>query len=234
VGIKPEALPRIFDPFYTTKRPGGGTGLGLSICMSIVREHGGTIEAEVLPAGGSAFTVFLPIPGEPVPPISPEGTAALSAEAGPGSSDLLKGRSVLVLDDEESLRMLLAEGLTPHGLQVDCAATLEEALAFVAGHSYDLLLCDLNLSGNGGHASGKAAAGRILAAAGKRKPALVYMTGDLVETDQSAGAIGYTRHLQKPFRISEVLALLKETLMSAPVGALPSGALESVSRRPKA
>src|SRR5437773_2212885 len=61
VGIRPEALPRIFDPFYTTKRPGGGTGLGLSICMSIIREHGGSIEAETLPAGGSAFTIYLPI-----------------------------------------------------------------------------------------------------------------------------------------------------------------------------
>jgi two-component system NtrC family sensor kinase len=61
VGIRPEALPRIFDPFYTTKRPGGGTGLGLSICMSIIREHGGNIEAGSLPAGGSAFTVYLPI-----------------------------------------------------------------------------------------------------------------------------------------------------------------------------
>ena len=61
VGIRPEALPRIFDPFYTTKRPGGGTGLGLSICMSIIREHGGNIEAETLPAGGTAFTVTLPI-----------------------------------------------------------------------------------------------------------------------------------------------------------------------------
>src|SRR5437660_6320575 len=61
VGIRPESLPRIFDPFYTTKRPGGGTGLGLSICMSIIREHGGNIEAETLPAGGSAFTIYLPI-----------------------------------------------------------------------------------------------------------------------------------------------------------------------------
>ena len=60
VGIRPEALPRLFDPFYTTKRPGGGTGLGLSICLSIIKEHGGTIEAEALPAGGSAFTVYLP------------------------------------------------------------------------------------------------------------------------------------------------------------------------------
>src|SRR5215831_10843990 len=61
VGIKPEALPKLFDPFFTTKRPGGGTGLGLSICMSIVREHGGNIEASSLPAGGAAFTVSLPI-----------------------------------------------------------------------------------------------------------------------------------------------------------------------------
>src|ERR1700704_6124204 len=60
VGIRSEALPRIFDPFYTTKRPGGGTGLGLSICMSIIREHGGNIEAKALPAGGSAFTIYLP------------------------------------------------------------------------------------------------------------------------------------------------------------------------------
>lgn len=61
VGIRPESAARLFDPFYTTKRPGGGTGLGLSICLSIVREHGGNIEAEALPAGGSAFTVYLPL-----------------------------------------------------------------------------------------------------------------------------------------------------------------------------
>src|SRR6201998_4465538 len=61
VGGAQEALPKLFDPFYTTKRPGGGTGLGLSICMSIVREHGGSIDVETLPAGGSAFTVYLPV-----------------------------------------------------------------------------------------------------------------------------------------------------------------------------
>src|SRR5467141_1990601 len=72
VGIRPEALPRIFDPFYTTKRPGGGTGLGLSICMSIIREHGGNIEAETLPAGGSAFTIYLPVAsGDPLGSTAP-------------------------------------------------------------------------------------------------------------------------------------------------------------------
>src|SRR5262249_46028835 len=63
-GIAPDIVAKIFDPFYTTKRPGGGTGLGLSICVTILREHGGTIEAQSLPAGGSAFTVTLPVAGQ--------------------------------------------------------------------------------------------------------------------------------------------------------------------------
>jgi PAS domain S-box-containing protein len=59
-GIAPEILPNIFDPFYTTKRPGRGTGLGLSICKAILREHGGNIEASSGPGGGAVFTVTLP------------------------------------------------------------------------------------------------------------------------------------------------------------------------------
>jgi signal transduction histidine kinase len=60
-GIAPEVLPIIFDPFYTTKRPGRGTGLGLSICKAIMKEHGGNVEATSLPAGGAIFTVTLPV-----------------------------------------------------------------------------------------------------------------------------------------------------------------------------
>ena len=59
-GIPPEVLPNIFDPFYTTKRPGRGTGLGLSICKAILREHGGEIEASSGPGGGAVFRVTLP------------------------------------------------------------------------------------------------------------------------------------------------------------------------------
>jgi PAS domain S-box-containing protein len=60
-GIPPDILPNIFDPFYTTKRPGRGTGLGLSICKAILREHGGEVEAASGPGGGAVFTVTLPI-----------------------------------------------------------------------------------------------------------------------------------------------------------------------------
>jgi PAS domain S-box-containing protein len=59
-GISPDILANIFDPFYTTKRPGRGTGLGLSICKSVIKEHHGTIEAANAPGGGAVFTVTVP------------------------------------------------------------------------------------------------------------------------------------------------------------------------------
>src|SRR6267378_2396028 len=218
VGIRSEALPRIFDPFYTTKRPGGGTGLGLSICMSIIREHGGNIEAEVLPAGGSAFTIYLPVAVGQHPD-----TLSAPSEAGVASSgsvrpaaDLLRGRSVLVLDDEESLRMLLQEGLSAQGLRVDCAATTEEALAHLGRSTYDVFLCDLHLSSGGFMVDGRDAASRILETAGPQRPAVIYMTGDLVESSQVTAGRGEPVCLQKPFRISDVLALLKGVLSDAP------------------
>jgi PAS domain S-box-containing protein len=215
VGILPEALPKLFDPFYTTKRPGGGTGLGLSICTAIVREHGGSIDVETLPVGGSAFTVFLPVAllKESREPIGDEATPAFPRMRAP-SPDLLKGRAVLVLDDEESIRMLLEEGLSAHGLRVDCASTPAGAVEFVRGRSYDILLCDLNLSANGFSTGGREAAQQIVSAAGTRKPIVIFMTGDLVDTAQ--GDSSEPHRLQKPFRISEVLAMFREVFSASP------------------
>jgi len=218
VGIRPEALPRIFDPFYTTKRPGGGTGLGLSICMSIIREHGGNIEAVILPAGGSAFTIYLPIASAESPEAvsAPKESGAISSDEVRPAADLLRGRAVLVLDDEESLRMLLQEGLSAHGLRVGSAATTEEALALLERSSYDAFLCDLHLSSGGFFVNGRQAADRILKAAGAQKPALIFMTGDLVEGSQEAEGQSEPVCLQKPFRVSDVLSLLREVLSDAP------------------
>src|SRR6266478_2327856 len=215
VGIRSEALPRIFDPFYTTKRPGGGTGLGLSICMSIIREHGGNIEAETLPAGGTAFTVTLPIAiGQP-PELLPA-PGDVSFEAVLPVAELLKDRTILVLDDEESIRTLLDEGLSAQGLQVDCVATVEEALTHLKHAPYDVLLCDLHLSPRGFAVDGRDAARRILETAEAQKPAVIYMTGDLVENAQDAAHRDLSVCLQKPFRISDVLALLRDVLAAAP------------------
>ena len=218
MGIRPEALPRIFDPFYTTKRPGGGTGLGLSICMTIIREHGGNIEAETLPAGGSAFTIYLPAATGQHPQVlsAPSATRATSSEAVQPIADPLKGRGVLVLDDEESLRTLLQEGLSSQGLRVDCAATTDEALTHLGRSSYDAFLCDLHLSSGGLMVDGRDAARRILDAAGIQKPVVIYMTGDLVEGTQGSAGSGEPTCLQKPFRISDVLSLLRDVLSDAP------------------
>jgi len=216
VGIRPEAFPHLFDPFYTTKRPVGGTGLGLSICMAIVREHGGTIEAESLPAGGSAFTVYLPVAAETIPSTAAKDADSSSSRSIPPTLATLKGRTILVLDDEESIRLLLEEGLSAHGMQVDCAATPEQALTFIGQRSYDALLCDLNLVEGGSPASGQSAAERILTASGEHKPAVIYMTGDFVETGKGEPRLGDPHRLQKPFRVSDVLTVLRDVFAASP------------------
>jgi PAS domain S-box-containing protein len=209
VGILPDALPKLFDPFYTTKRPGGGTGLGLSICTAIVREHGGSIDVETLPVGGSAFTVFLPVASETdVAASLGDGLTPAFPMMRTASLDLLKDRSVLVLDDEESIRMLLEEGLSAYGLKVDCASTPAGAVELARRRSYDIVLCDLNLSANGFSTGGREAAKQIVAAAGKNKPVVIFMTGDLVDAPEANSP--EPPKLQKPFRISEVLAMFRE------------------------
>jgi len=60
-GLPAEVLPRIFEPFYTTKDVGKGTGLGLAIAYGIIQEHGGQISAANHPDGGAVFTVHLPV-----------------------------------------------------------------------------------------------------------------------------------------------------------------------------
>jgi two-component system NtrC family sensor kinase len=208
IGVAQEALPKLFDPFYTTKRPGGGTGLGLSICMSIVREHGGSIDVETLPAGGSAFTVYLPV-APPEVSATLLDSAASSTEAAPAAGDILNGRSILVLDDEESIRMLLEEGLSAHGMRVDCAANSKEALELVSNCAYDLVLCDVNLSVGAGPSGREVAAQIADSSRGAAKPEVIFMTGDLVEVEGAASRI---HQLQKPFRISDALGVLRDAL----------------------
>lgn len=79
-GIPPDVMPKIFDPFFSTKGPGQGTGLGLSISYKIITEHGGTIEAQSKLGEGTRFTVVLPLEPPPVP-----GDIAAAAEAAPAA-----------------------------------------------------------------------------------------------------------------------------------------------------
>jgi len=111
--------------------------------------------------------------------------------------------------------MLLEEGLSAHGMRVDCAANSQEALELVRNSAYDLALCDVNLSGGGSGPSGREAALQIAASSrSAAKPEVIFMTGDLVEDD---GGAGHIRQLQKPFRISDVLVVLRDALSPRPV-----------------
>ncbi|MGH9756878.1 MAG: two-component system sensor histidine kinase NtrB, partial [Candidatus Acidiferrales bacterium] len=89
LGISPENLDKIFDAFFSTKRPGGGSGLGLTICLAVIKEHGGTIEVKSSPGNGASFRVLLPFAEIPAPPES----AASKTPVLPPASAGLRGRS---------------------------------------------------------------------------------------------------------------------------------------------
>jgi DNA-binding NtrC family response regulator len=146
-----------------------------------------------------------------------------SADASDSGSDhaprptptVLKGIRVLVLDDEESIRSLLEEGLTAHGLDVSCASTAEEAAALITARPCDALLCDLRLKSTGAFSDGHKAAAHVISAAGSQKPIVIFMTGEYVEQNAKLGG---TTLLQKPFRILDVLAVMKEAFVFAKHG----------------
>src|SRR4029077_16987472 len=175
----------IFDPFFTTKRPGRGTGLGLSICLAILREHNGQIEAQPLPDGGSLFTVSLPVATGAEAILLPSSGAAQRPERDMPPHSRLGGGSVLVVDDEESIRELVRDGLGVRGVHVDDVATGAEALTRLERVVYDAVLGDLNLAGSPSAISGRGRCSRILnGSAGKpgaAKPFFMFMTGELVD-----------------------------------------------------
>ncbi len=143
VGIPPEHLERIFDPYYTTKR--SGRGLGLAIAFGVVKRHGGHLQASSEPSRGSTFTLYLP-----ASPAS-EVDAQIDEEASLESSS---GR-VLVMDDEPTIRELVQELLSHFGYRVDTACHGDEALVMVQqaarqGDPYRAAILDLTIPGGRG------------------------------------------------------------------------------------
>lgn len=139
-GIPPENLGKIFEPFFTTKDQGKGTGLGLSTVYGIVKQSGGFIFADHIERGGGArFTVYLPVhhvaQGEPQP------DAAVAAEK---PSEWAGGGQILLVEDEDPVRMVVERALTRQGYEVTCASDGEEGLDYVQlGRRYDLVISDV-------------------------------------------------------------------------------------------
>lgn len=122
-GMTPEVRARMFEPFYTTKRPDRGTGLGLAVVHSIVEQHSGWIECDSDPGEGTRFRVCLPrvhVDADPLPV--------------PVTDARGHGETVLVADDEESIRNLSRAVLERHGYRVILAANGAEAVELFRSH----------------------------------------------------------------------------------------------------
>ncbi len=206
-GIAPEIIDKIFDPFFTTKRPGGGSGLGLTIALAVIKEHGGTIEVQSTPGSGATFHVFLPSSAQ-APSDSASSSSAGLAPPRP-ATDILRGCNVLIVDDEDSIREIVAEDLSRRGMKVHTVESSEAALSYLSTNKCEIVICDFNLPG----ISGEAFFEKLRAKENGPQPHFVFMTGELVDPAlmsrfREKGA----RILQKPFSISVLAALLAESL----------------------
>lgn len=204
-GVAPEDLPRLFEPFYTTKGPlemsaVPGTGLGLSVCYGILEHHRGSIEVASTPGAGAVFTVRLPAVPAPAKEISPDDTAG----ATPAFS--LRGR-VLVAEDQPHMLQLLRRLLAVEGCEAFVTPLTDEALAALATQKFDLVISDYQMPGGG--------APRILTELQRmdKAPPMIVITGsaDPAATDRLLEQ-GAAACLLKPFELDDLRQLMARLL----------------------
>ncbi len=196
IGIPYEARAKLFDPFYTTKPAGKGTGLGLSIVYGIVQQLGGYIRVESEPGKGAAFRVFLPTCAE----VHAADMQTLPADS-PADSCM-----VLLVEDEEALRVAIAEQLRCQGYRVVCATNGEEALVALSQHAgVHVLITDLVMPRMGGR--------DLVREASRRLPGLriMLLSGYAEEHMTPIESNGCpSTFLQKPFTLAAMMQRLAE------------------------
>ncbi len=173
-----------------------------------------------MPDGGTVFTVSLPVAkGTEVFLAEPAATPRSSSVADAGANPVA-GCNILVVDDEESIRELVSDGLLARGARVDVAASGEEALCLLDTRGYEVVICDVNLRGVQPDAiSGMELYSRLTNGLSislhRQKPLFVFMTGELAEENTPENLPAGVRTLRKPFRISDLITVLNESLTSA-------------------
>lgn len=205
-GIPPDVLPRIFEPFFTTKDHGKGTGLGLATVYGIVKQHRGWIRVDTQVGRGSTFRIALP---------ASEGSSA-APEAQPRARARGDGETILLVEDEDSVRRIARTVLERHGYHVIEAASGTEALEIcqqTRRGTIALLLTDLVMPGG--------MTGQQLAAhlrAGEPGLKIVYTSGYSAEIAGRELSLGPgSNFLQKPFSPETLLDTVRRTLDGTPV-----------------
>jgi len=203
-GIAPEALERIFDPFFSTKEIGQGTGMGLSIVHGVVHEHGGHVLVESRRTAGTTFRVLLPLADRE------DGTAGAAPEAGPPRDLPLHGR-ILLVEDEQSVLGFMRELLQGWGLEVVAARDPADAVQWfgLEPDRFDVVLTDHTMPGMTGMELARAVVARRADI-----PVLLYSGRSELLDAGAAAACGVRALLSKPVEVPALRAALQEALAS--------------------
>lgn len=200
-GIAAEHLPRIFEPFYTTKQIGRGTGLGLATVEGIVAQSGGHIQVDSAIDRGTSIRILLPIT---------ESVDLRSATGTPNAPTRTRAEGhLLVVDDEDLVRAVVTRALEEEGYQVMKARDGREALAILeqAKPPIDLVIADIVMPGMGGRELGEEMSRRFPSVP------LIWMSGHLREEGLLAGGSGADRpFLQKPMSNDQLLQAVAQVL----------------------
>jgi PAS domain S-box-containing protein len=209
-GVAEANRDRLFLPFFTTKEPGSGTGLGLSVSFGIVAGHGGRLTFAPGEAGGSIFTVELPLDpasdGEDGPAAARSDPMSGEPARESGSSEPIR---VLVLDDEPAIRVFLDRVLQAAGMEVTLAADGREALRLIEDGLFDAVLCDHRMAGMTGI--------EVYETVARLRPELtarfVVMSGDVLNPELRTFAAERDIHLlAKPFDVETILSVIRAVL----------------------
>jgi PAS domain S-box-containing protein len=193
-GMDEATRSRVFEPFFTTKDVGRGTGLGLATVYGIVKQSGGDVRVESAPGKGTTVRVHLPATDE-----APAAGGASAGAAPPGAAQE-RGSTVLVVEDEPSVRELACAVLRHGGYRVLSAPNAEDALRLLDGEEgpLHLLVTDVVMPG----ASGPELAAEVT----RLHPgaAVIYMSGYSERAIERHGALDPgTEFVEKPFTIEE-------------------------------